>query len=226
MQQRFPLYEEFWRIHVFPLRGPNGPMRGDIDKRLELMATDHYKCLISFSTAVGGLTSEDHPEQTFNSLQNAGNRARGVVETFNDIRAECVPDNPNPIDSKGFSTFCSSIAEYRNYIHEDVMGMVEHEGRMYLPKPEKLEQYKRWSRLRNADVADFKPVSDLLSNWFERLARLLEEDWRMMLDLSGEVLKSPRYRQLLPPQAQPQVAPRTVARSNIYRPTKDQFRSM
>lgn len=32
----FPLYEQFWLLHVFPLRGDDGQIRADIDERLEL----------------------------------------------------------------------------------------------------------------------------------------------------------------------------------------------
>ena|SRR5438132_1020740 len=67
LQNHFPLYEEFWRLHVFRLRGPDGYIRGDIDGRLEIMAQEHYKCFISLHKALRSLGDETHPEQTFSN---------------------------------------------------------------------------------------------------------------------------------------------------------------
>lgn len=178
LQQHFPLYEEFWRLRIFPLRGADGFIRGDIDERVEIMAQEHYKCFISLKKALDRLADEAQP--------------------------------------KPFGDFCRNIARYRNHIHEDVMGMVERRKRRYLPNPDKLDQYKRWSRLRRANLADFMPVSALLRERFEYLCKLLDQHWRMMLDRSQEVLASPRYAQLVPPQPQTSfVMSRVVLSSNI-----------
>jgi len=42
--------------------------------------------------------------------------------------AICVPTNPAPISPEPFAHFCRNIAQYRNQIHEDVMGMVEYQS--------------------------------------------------------------------------------------------------
>ena len=214
--QHFPLYEEFWQRHIVTLRDAHGRVRDDIDERLELMAQEHYKCLVSLGIAHDGLNDETHPQRTFSSLQNAGNRARQVVGYFNDIRSECIPANPDPIDPEIFAEFCRDIARYRNYVHEDVMGMIEHQQRRYLPKPEKLATYRRWSRLRNSKLADFELLSDILEAQFDRLKDLLNQHWRMMLDRSPDVLASPRYAQLLPSlSTQIQISQPIVLSSNV-----------
>ncbi|MBI5083807.1 MAG: hypothetical protein HZB13_04320 [Acidobacteria bacterium] len=182
LQPAFPLYEPFWMQHVYTLRGTDGRIRADIDERLELMAQEHYKCFLSLSIAQGGLDDEAHPERTFGSLQNAGNRAQQVIRLFNDIRAACLPANPDPVDPGPFADYCRGVAEYRNYVHEDVMGMVEIGRRRYLPKPAFLETYRRWSRLQGAPVLDFEPLRDVLTARFTALTTLLDGRWRMLLD--------------------------------------------
>jgi hypothetical protein len=198
ISQFFPLYETFWKQHIFPLRGADGRIRGDIDERLELMAQEHYKGFISLSIALGGLTVEDHPERTFSSLHNAGNRGREVVQRFNAIRAECLPANPDAIDPEPFADFCRDTARYRNYVHEDVMVMIHYQGRRYLPRPDRLEHYRRWSRMQNPPLTDFEPLTDVLRTLFDRLVGLLDGHWRAMLDRSPETLATQRYAQLLP----------------------------
>jgi hypothetical protein len=216
LRNHFPLYEDFWRLHVFHLRGADGYIRGDIDERLEIMAQEHYKCFISLHKAFLSLGDETHPEQTFSSLQNAGKRANQVVRKFNDIRLECVPGNPNLISPEPFAQFCQNIAQYRNQIHEDVMSMVEYQNCRYLPRPDKLAKYSRWSRLGEPDLADFTPLSGLLRERFDCLCCLLDQHWRMMLERSPEVLESRRYAQLVPPQPQTVVVTyQMVLSSNI-----------
>lgn len=200
LQAHFPLYEAFWIQHVYTLRGTDHGIRADIDERLELMAQEHYKCFLSLSIAWGGLNDDAHPERTFSSLQNAGNRAQQVIRLFNDIRAACLPADPNPVDPVPLADYCRGIAEYRNYVHEDVMGMIVIGGRRYLPKPACFEKYQRWSRLQGAPVLDFEPLRDVLAGRFAELTTLLDSRWRMLLDRTPALLASPGYRQFLPPQ--------------------------
>jgi|ERR1019366_48753 hypothetical protein len=200
LQPHFPLYEPFWMQHVYTLRGTDDRIRAHIDERLELMAQEHYKCFVSLSIAEGVLDDDAHPERTFSSLQNAGKRAHDVIRLFNDIRAACFPADPDPVDPAPFADSCRDIAEYRNYVHEDVMGMILVEGRRYLPKLACLGTYRRWSRLQGAPVADFEPLHDVLAARFAALTTLLDSRWRMLLGRTPALLASPGYRQLLPPQ--------------------------
>lgn len=199
LQPHFALYEQFWIQHVYTLRGTDHHIRADIDERLELMAQEHYKCFLSLIIAHVGLDDNAHPERTFSSLQNAGNRAQQVIGMFNDIRAACL--SADPVDTAPFADFCRGIAEYRNYVHEDVMVMILVGDRRYLPKPECFGTYRRWSRLRGAPVEDFEPMRDVLAARFAALTTLLDSHWRLMLDRTPALLASPGYRQLMPPQA-------------------------
>jgi hypothetical protein len=170
-----------------------------VDERLELLAQAHDKCFLSVSIALAGLGDEGHPERTFNSLQNVANQAQQVIEGFNTIKSECLPRAGDAVDRGGLAAFARGIRHYRNFVHEDVIGMLEYQGRRYLPQPDKLAKYARWSRFRNADLADFVPLADYTRQQFDTLCRLLEVAWQEMLARSPELIRSPRYAELLPP---------------------------
>jgi hypothetical protein len=211
----FPLYEIIWQMHVVTLRDGTGHIRQDVDERLELLAQAHYKCFLSVSIALAGLGDEGHPERTFSSLQNAANQAQQVIEGFNAIRSECVPLAGYAVDRGGLAAFARSIRHYRNFVHEDVIGMLEHQGQRFLPHPDRLDKYARWSRFRNADLADFVPLNDYIRQQFDALCRLLADAWQEMRARSPEVIRSPRYAELLPPLQPAPVMQEIVLCSNV-----------
>jgi hypothetical protein len=214
VKKHFPLYEQFWQTHIFTLRDERGRIRADIDERLELMAQEHYKCFISVSMVEGRDTAR--PERAFSSLQNAANRAQAVIQLFNSARAECVPKSKPVDDNRGFARIAINVSGYRNFIHEDVVGLLQDENhRLYIPRPDKLDNYRRWSRLRKADPKDFTAVEECIDQVFGELSRLLGKHWQQMLDLSPVMLASPFYQKLLPPLPQPAQMQRVALCSNV-----------
>ena len=197
VKKDFPLYEPFWQMHVFTLRDERGRIRGDVDERLELMAQEHYKCFISVSMVQ--TRDASRPERTFSSLQNAANRARDVIQLFNSVQETCAP-TAKPIQIEPFQSLAKTIATYRNFIHEDVVGLIEgKEHHRYIPLPDKLAQYRRWSRFHGADLNDFVLLEDYIRRMYEFLCQLLDQHWRIILDQSKAVLESVEYQRLLPP---------------------------
>ncbi len=197
MKKDFPLYEPFWQMHVFTLRDARGRIRADVDERLELIAQEHYKCFISVSMVQSRETSR--PERAFSSLQNAANRARDVIQLFNSIQERCVP-NAKPIKGEPFQSIAKTIAVYRNFIHEDVLGLIEDkEHKRYIPLPDRLAEYRRWSRFHGADLKDFVLLEDYLGRMYTDLCQLLGEHWRLMLDQSRTICESAEYQTMLPP---------------------------
>lgn len=210
----FPLYEPFWQIHIFTLRDERGRIRADIDERLELMAQEHYKCFLSVSMVHEQDTAR--PERAFSSLQNGANRAQAVIQLFNSVQATCVPKSKPVDDNGGFANIAISVADYRNFIHEDVVGLIQDKSsRRYIPLPDKLGKYRRWSRFHNADPKDFIAVEECIERAFAELGQLLEKHWQQMLDLSPAIFASPAYQKLLPPLSHPAPMQRVVLCSNV-----------
>jgi hypothetical protein len=197
VEKHFPAYERFWNLHVFPLRGEDGQIRADIDRRLEVMAQENYRCFASVAEVLKQLSDPTHPEIAFSNLQNAGNRAQQVVKLFDEIRNECL-NLADATDCADLRNFCSSIAPYRNLVHEGRMGMVERHGRRLVPALDKLGQYQRWSELRDAPDADLVSLDDALQKAFASLCKYLSIYYDRMLANSADVLASGRYHALFP----------------------------
>ena len=190
MQRHFPLYEEFWRLHVATLRGRDGQIRSDIDARLERMAQENYKCFISSATAQKLLTDDSHPENTFSSLQNAANSAQHVIQYFDSVRADCLKVSER-IDCGALREYAASIALYRNYVHEGVTPRLQRNGRGMMPTSDQLKSgnYKRWSQLRSAPETDLVSILDAMRSSFNELMMLFDTSWRQMIVISPTVLK-------------------------------------
>jgi hypothetical protein len=197
VKKHFPLYEPFWQTHIFTLRDARGRIRADIDERLELLAQEHYKCFISVSMAQA--RDSARPERAFSCVQNVANRAQAVIRLFNSVQTECIHKSKPVDDNKRFASVAKRVADYRNFIHEDVVGLVQDQKhRLYIPRPDKLDKYKRWSRLQNADPKDFVAVEECVEKALGELCGLLAENWQKMLDRSPEVLASQVYQKLRP----------------------------
>jgi len=197
VKKDFPLYEPFWQTQVFTLRDTCGRIRADVDERLELMAQEHYKCFISVSMVQS--RDPSRPERAFSSLQNASNRARDVIQLFNSVQEACVP-NANPIRSEPFQSLAKTIAAYRNFIHEDVLGIIEDkEHHRYIPLPDKLARYRRWSRFHGANLKDFVLLDDYIGGMYRDLCELMDQHWRLILDQSKAILESAEHQAMLLP---------------------------
>ena len=195
LKAHFPLYEQFWQLHILTLRDNNGQIRGDIDERLELMAQEHYKCFVSLSNALDGVNNTQHSERTFSSLQNAANSAQNVIHFFDRIRTACVPD-ADRVAGDDLRDFAMGICSYRNFVHEDMVAMVERGGKIFIPKADKLNCYKRWSSLRLA------PDADLVLQAQPRIIsdngpQFIAKDFKEFIRISGmtHVRTSPYYPQ-------------------------------
>jgi hypothetical protein len=126
-----------------------------------------------------------------------------------------VPGDPKPINPERLRQFCRDVADYRNFVHEDVMGIMVHEGKRYIPKRDQLEKYRRWSMLRKASLGDFIELDDALKKQFKELCDLLNDHWGQLLKDSREVLASANYEKLIPPLHPQPTLQRIVVSSNV-----------
>lgn len=214
VQPHFPLYERFWQEHIFTLRDANGQVRADIDNRLELMAQAHYKCFISATVVID--STNNPPERVFSSLQNCANRAQEVICLFKAVYLKCTGTKETSIDPSPLRTVAIEISRYRNLVHEDLVGVVIEGGskQRFIPLPDKLTKYLRWSSLRSADLKDFVPLDDYIQATTSTLFKLIDGTWAAMLKISGDILTSTEYKKLLPPLPQPAAEVPVILTSN------------
>src|SRR5215472_4117169 len=91
-------------------------------------------------------------------------------EAFNEIHGKCI-QRADKVSVKALKVYARGIAQYRNLIHEDATPMVISKGQMFIPRPDKLKKYRRWSALRKADPADLAPLTDVIQTEAEALLR-------------------------------------------------------
>ena len=211
----FPLYEGFWRAHVVPLRDSDGYVRREVDQRLQLMAQAHYSCLVSLGSVLDALLDEEHPERAFSSLQNVANHAQKVIRHFNQISSECLGQRAERIEVGNLSRFASGVAKYRNYVHNDLIAMVDIEGVRHLPKLDKRDRDQPWSELQKLAADDFVPVARFVRDQFDEVVTLLSEAWETMLGFSPSLLGSSRYAQLTLRASAPTILEIKSIQSNV-----------
>ena len=119
------------------------------------------------------------------------------MSCFLKVAQSCIGQAGVTLDHSGLDKFASGIAVYRNFVHEGMMAHVVREGHIYIPKTEKLKKYKLWSKLQNAPIEDLTHVKDEVQSKFDELCELLESCCQQMLDLSGPLLASEKFKQLV-----------------------------
>jgi hypothetical protein len=192
----FASYASFWATFVFPLRDESGQrIRRDVDERLELMAQENYNCFLSLAKALVNIGNIEHPEIEYNNLQNAANAARATVEHFVGF-VRSTSSHAVEISVENLADLARRVALYRNFIHEGVVALVQIDDVFYIPRPECLDKYRRWSQLQEADRRDFTPVAEDMRSEFQSLCGLIDARWKEMLVLAPEVTGSEAYRQM------------------------------
>jgi hypothetical protein len=199
MRELFPHYEEFWRLHLVPLRskGSIQPRRG-IDEDFEYLAMFHYSTYVRLQRAVeksremGG--DIRFPDEIYLRLSAAAELGFKVVEKFSQIYQQCL--GPKAIvDSGRVRTLKDRFGEYRNLIHEQLPGVrVDTDKRMLIPVSDKIGAYKRWTDvLYEARAQDFVEVELQINNDLRSLCSALEDAWKKMCEASALLVANREY---------------------------------
>jgi len=199
----FPHYEIFWQTHIVPLRSANSihPRRG-IDDDFEFLAMRHYSTYVNLGKAyervLGGsseeLANHQFPDDIYAILHRAAELAVKVVERFKHIYEICL-NKKAKIDTSPIESVMARVVCYRNLIHEEFPAVhVDADGRLYIPRPEKLDRYRKWTDvLYEWRSEDFVEVRRQLTDDFLALCSALETSWKAMCQLSGQLATNQEY---------------------------------
>lgn len=199
----FPHYEEFWRVHLVPLRstGSIHPRRG-IDEDFEFLAMQHYSLYVVLGKAYERIlgpqasTSIGFPDDIYALLQRVAELALKVASRFEQLFDACVQREIN-VDTLKLSKFIQRIDGYRNLIHQEFLAVqADPRGRIFVPRPEKLVQYPKWTDvLYHACAEDFVDVHTQLIDDFRSLCSALETTWKDLCELSGQLITNQNYQE-------------------------------
>jgi hypothetical protein len=138
-----------------------------------------------------------------------------VICLFKALYEKCTGTKETSIDTTALRTFAVDISRYRNLIHEDLVGVVlDASKKRFIPLPDKLAKYARWSSLRSADLKDFEDLDDYMARSISTLFKLVADTWEIMLKLSNDIVGSAEYKRLLPPLPKPAAEVAVVLTSN------------
>lgn len=197
----FPHYETFWQMHIVPLRamGSIHPRRG-IDEDFEFLAMQHYSLYFTLGEAhkrifgTEALANLSFPDDIYALLQRVAELALKVVERFERIFQECLQTKIK-VDTLAITKIIDRIDGYRNLIHQEFLAVrADPSGRMFVPRAENLEKYRRWTDvLYHAQAEDFVDVHTQLINDFSALCSGLESIWKHLCDLSKQLVGDKAY---------------------------------
>lgn len=202
LQSFFPHYEEFWRVHLYPLREAGSiHMRDGVDEKFEYLAMYHYTVFVSLGRAYEKIQNhyEDFlfPDEIYWNLSRAAEVATKLVGTFVEIHQESVGSIPN-VNTVPLNVVLERTRAYRNLIHQQIQATStdeNHHQRILVPG--KIEQFPKWSDVKlRARPDDFIDVNQQLNNDFRALCSSLETAWKDLCKLSEVLVTNKQYLQI------------------------------
>jgi len=200
MRELFPHYEEFWRLHLVPLRsrGSIQPRRG-IDQDFEHLAMFHYSTYVRLHRAVQKSRESENdfrfPDEVYLHVSASAELGFKAVEKFCEIYQQCLGPKI-VVNSSRLRALKDRFATYRNLIHEQVPGVrLDAHQRILIPTSDKVNTYKRWTDvLYEAKAEDFVEVGLQISNDLRALCSALEDSWKEMCKASARLVVNMDYQ--------------------------------
>jgi hypothetical protein len=219
MRDRFPKYEDFWRLYIVPLTNRTSvPQRGhswirmrpDVPAQWEKLGVCHYSVFYYLSRAAqrriecfgGNADRPTHPEDVIYLLQTCCENVGYFYNALRAVAKDAVSYLPRGIP-KDFPF--GEINAYRNLLlHNPVLGRVESDGETFLPKlPQDhveawISRFKfSWMVVGSLERKDLVSARVLLQSFEDGLAKYLNGTWsKLIRDLEGRKLHD-QFRQVL-----------------------------
>jgi len=200
LRDYFSYYEEFWRMHLHPLRSDGSiyPRRG-IDEDFEFLAMFHYSAFVNLAGAFEKINKASEspffPGDIYTTLYAANELAGKVIEKWSAIYHECERQDAQ-INTTRLEELKERFRKYRNRIHEQLPAVVLDAYSVRIPRPEKMDSYVKWTDVLYANKPeDFVEVGIQANNDFRSLCSALQSAWKGMCELSAKLLKNQDYLQ-------------------------------
>jgi len=194
-------YEEVWRALVAPLRAPNSILfRDGIDKDFEEFAMCHYTSYVNLARALNKIDCRQDDlkfaHEIWANMQHSAEVAIKSVGAFKQIYLACTLPRRDPkINTTRLEAAKGAVKKYRNTLHDPIVATAKHGEVRLLPKPERLDQYHRWtSVMYHRREEDFVPVDELLSSHFRSLASALQGVWGEIVERCNEIMFTAEFR--------------------------------
>jgi hypothetical protein len=195
----FPHYEEFWQVHLLPLRGPMSiqPRRG-IDEDFEFLAVFHHSTYVNLERAIQKCQdlgdSIRFPDEVYMRLYAAAELGFKVVERFRKIYEACLKEGPE-LSSDRLRQLKETFSDYRNVIHEQLPAVfTDAHADTFMPRRDKIGIYRKWTTVQiDAKPEDFVSVQVQVNNDLRTLCSALEDAWKKMCQMSVRLTSNTDY---------------------------------
>jgi hypothetical protein len=195
----FSAYQEFWRLHIVPLRSRNSiHLRSGLPQLLERLAMSHYTCYVALAEACHiGFGDPEEAEPVYVQLQRAAENGIAVVKLFRAIGRECVGQEASIQDDE-LQRVTERLKSYRNFVHESLIGTKRHSvsGKILVPRPDMVTAQATWSAIREDRETDLVPLQQQFWSDFMALCSALQSCWSEMMAISQRLTNSQRYREM------------------------------
>src|SRR5260370_4921006 len=195
----FPHYEQFWRMHLAPLRAQGSIFpRAGIDEDFEFLAMYHYSVFVYLSRSLEKIEQAGRnlrfPGEIYVDLYATTETAKKAVSKWSGIYQACVEKAPK-INTEKMDELQERFRTYRNLVHEQLpaIRLDENSGALML-RPDKVETYQKWTDvIYKARPDDFVEVTRQLNNDYHSLCSALENIWKSMCEQSGNLRENKEY---------------------------------
>jgi hypothetical protein len=189
LQRFIPHYEVFWQTYVVPLREEDSIwFREDIDPLLETVAIASYSTFLALGRAHQQVYANRegfrHIEEVYMAIQRAAEVGLKLIDAF--LKLQEKYSRSHPLKSRvALNDFIKiRLSKYRNLLHDAILPMPKEEKRRKIPKPDKIDNYRLWTRVMyHYNDDDFIVASDQAKDDFIATASRLEDAWKEMCAL-------------------------------------------
>jgi hypothetical protein len=183
LRKLVPHYETFWQLYVVPFRAPDSIwFRPDLDPTVETLAITSYSTFSALGRAYEQVYSNEegfrHIEEVYMAIQRSAELGIKLIEAF----ALLEEDRLHSASTSELKDFIKNrLSRYRNLLHDAILPMPKNQKRRKIPKPDRIDQYRLWTRVMyHYDDDDFVFASDQAKGDFRATCSRLEDAWKSM----------------------------------------------
>ena len=184
LRKRVPHYEDFWQLYVLPLRAPGSIwFREDIDEKWETIAIASYSTFSALGRAYEQVhTNKDrfrHIGEVYMAIQRSAELGVKLVNAFAAVNGGPLLSANSSVASELEEFIENRLSKYRNLLHDAILSMSKAERRRMIPKPDRIDEYRLWTRVMyHYNEDDFIFASEQMKNDFEATCSRLEDAWK------------------------------------------------
>lgn len=204
LKKQIPSYEDFWRMHVYPLRAPKQIwFRDNLDPALEAMAIASYSTFVALGRARHKIFVQHekykYVEELYAALQRVCELGLKLAEKFAVLYRSLLNERA-PVQTADLNKFIDErLKKYRNLLHDVMLSTPKDERRRRLiPRVEKIDAYQTWTAVMyHMRQSDFVLAAEQLRADYAAACSYLERLWKSLCAASKDILEVAQFQERL-----------------------------